>query len=178
MGAKSLSRVRLSAAPWTAARQAPVSADFARQEHQSPELTGGLFTTSSSWEDPSDAYSQFLVPQTVKNLSAMQETRLRSLGGEDPLEKGVAAHPRTPAWRVPWTEQPGGLQSMGSQRVESSGGTNTLTFITITHLQARIVPPSEAQIQNASRSPWTERKFKGSVCPGPVCSWMSPGRAT
>ena len=175
-GGFAVSRVRLSAAPWTAARQAPESADFARQEHGSPALAGGLFTTSASWEDPSDAYSQFLVPQTVKHLSAMQETRLRSLGGEDPLEKGVAAHPRTLACRVPWMEQPGRLQSVGSQRVESSGGTNTLTFITITHLQARIGLPSEAQIQNASRSPWTESKFKGSVCPGPVCSWMPPGR--
>ena len=53
----------------------------------------------------------------VKNLPAMQETRVQSLGGEDPLEKGMAAHSRILAWRIPWTEEPGGLQSMGSQRV-------------------------------------------------------------
>ena len=54
--------------------------------------------------------------QVVKNLPAMQETQVRSLGWEDPLEKGMATHSRILAWRIPWTEQPGGLQSMGSQR--------------------------------------------------------------
>ena len=58
-----------------------------------------------------------LVAQTVKNLSAMQETRVRSLGGEDSLEKGVATHSSILAWRISWTVEPGGLQSMGSQRV-------------------------------------------------------------
>ena len=53
----------------------------------------------------------------VKNLPAMQETMVRSLGWEDPLEKELAAHSRILAWRIPWTEEPGGLQSMGSQRV-------------------------------------------------------------
>ena len=47
----------------------------------------------------------------------MQETRVRSLGWEDPLEKGTATHSSILAWRIPWTEEPGGLQSMGSQRV-------------------------------------------------------------
>ena len=55
--------------------------------------------------------------QTVKSLSAMQETRVLSLGWEDPLEKEMAAHSSILAWRIPWTEEPGGLQSMGSQRV-------------------------------------------------------------
>ena len=55
--------------------------------------------------------------QTVKRLSAMRETRVRSLGQEDPLEKEMAIHSTTLAWRIPWTEEPGGLQSMGSQRV-------------------------------------------------------------
>ena len=55
--------------------------------------------------------------QTVKNLPAMQETWVRSLDGEDPLEKGMATHSGILAWRIPWTEEPGGLQSMGSQRV-------------------------------------------------------------
>ena len=52
----------------------------------------------------------------VKNLSAVQETWVRSLGGEDPLEKGMATHSSILAWRISWTEEPGGLQSMGSQR--------------------------------------------------------------
>ena len=52
-----------------------------------------------------------------KNLPAMQETWVQSLGWEDPLQKGTATHSSILAWRVPWTEEPGGLQSMGSQRV-------------------------------------------------------------
>ena len=53
----------------------------------------------------------------VKNLPAMQETSVQSLGWEDSLEKGMATHSSTLAWRIPWTEEPDGLQSMGSQRV-------------------------------------------------------------
>ena len=58
----------------------------------------------------------FPVAQTVKNLPAMQETWVRSLGQEDPLEKGKATRSSILARRIPWTEEPGGLQSMGSQR--------------------------------------------------------------
>ena len=54
--------------------------------------------------------------QTVKNLPAMRETRVQSLDWEDPLEKGVATKSSILAWRTPWTEEPGGLQSMGSQK--------------------------------------------------------------
>ena len=53
----------------------------------------------------------------VKNLPAMLETWVQSLGQEDPMEKGMATHSSILAWRIPWTEKPGGLQSMGSQRV-------------------------------------------------------------
>ena len=53
----------------------------------------------------------------VKNLPAMWETLVQSLGGEDPLEKEMATHSRILAWRIPWTEEPGGLQSMWSQIV-------------------------------------------------------------
>ena len=60
----------------------------------------------------------FLVAQTVKQLSAMLETWVRSLGREDPLEKEMATHSSTLAWKIPWTEEPGRLQSMGSLRVE------------------------------------------------------------
>jgi len=58
-----------------------------------------------------------LVAQMVKNLSAMQETQVRLLGHEDPLEEGLATHSSVLAWRIPWTEEPGGLQSTGSPRV-------------------------------------------------------------
>ena len=53
----------------------------------------------------------------VKNLPAMQEIQAQTLGQEDPLEKEMAIHSSTLAWRMPWTEEPDGLQSMGSQRV-------------------------------------------------------------
>ena len=56
--------------------------------------------------------------QTVKNLPAMQETQVRSLSWEDPLEKEMVNHSSTVAWKIPWMEEPGRLQSMGSQRVE------------------------------------------------------------
>ena len=58
-----------------------------------------------------------LVAQMVKKLPAIQETQVRSLGQEDPLEKGMATYSSILACRIPWTEEPGGLQTMGSQRV-------------------------------------------------------------
>ena len=58
--------------------------------------------------------------QSVRNMPAMQETQARSLGQEDPLEEGMATHSGILAWEIPWTEEPGVLQSMGSQRVRHS----------------------------------------------------------
>ena len=58
-----------------------------------------------------------LVAQTVNHLSTMRETWVQPLGCEDPLEKEMAIHSSTIAWKIPWTEEPGRLQSMGSQRV-------------------------------------------------------------
>ena len=55
--------------------------------------------------------------QTIKHLPTMQETQIQSLGQEDPLEKEMAAHSSILAWKIPWTEERGRLQSMGSQRV-------------------------------------------------------------
>ena len=69
-----------------------------------------------------------LVAQTVKNLPAMQETQVQSLGREDLLEKEVAAYSNILAWRIPWTEEPGGSQSMESKRVGHNWVTNTFTF--------------------------------------------------
>ena len=67
---------------------------------------------------------------TVKNLPAMQETPetwVRSLSGEDPLEEGMATYSSILAWRIPWTEEPGRLQSKGSQRIRHDSATNTFT---------------------------------------------------
>ena len=58
-----------------------------------------------------------LMTQMVKNLPARQETQVQSLGWEDPLEKGMATHSSILVWRISWTEEPGRLWSMGSQRV-------------------------------------------------------------
>ena len=67
-----------------------------------------------------------LVSQRVKHLPAVQETWVRSLGWEDPLEKKMATHSSILAWRIPWTEEPGGLQSMGSQRVGDDWATSLM----------------------------------------------------
>ena len=76
------------------------------------------------------AFSQagtFSQTQMVKNLPTLQEIRVQSLGQEDPLEKGMATHSSILTWRIPWTEEPGGLQSMASQRVRYDRVTNMFT---------------------------------------------------
>ena len=70
----------------------------------------------------------FLVVQMVKNLPAKQDTLVQSLSRDDPLEKGMATHSSILAWRIPWTEEHGRLQSMGMQRVGHNWATNTFTF--------------------------------------------------
>ena len=67
----------------------------------------------------STSYCTSLVVQMVTNPPAMQKTQVQSLGWEDPLEKEMATHFTIPAWRAPWTEKPGGLQSMGLQRCQT-----------------------------------------------------------
>ena len=74
-------------------------------------------------------YRASLVAQSVKNLPAVQETWVRSLGWEDPLEKEMAIHSSIFAWKISWKEEPGGLQSMGSQRVGHNWATNTYLSI-------------------------------------------------
>ena len=76
-----------------------------------------IFATSMSLMLLCLWFSYFLVAQTVKNLPAMWETQVRSLSQGDPLEKEMATHSSILAWRIPWTEKPGGLQSKGPQRV-------------------------------------------------------------
>ena len=68
-------------------------------------------------EPMNNEYLCFIVAQTVKRLPVMQETQVQSLGREDPLEKEMAIHSSILAWRIPWIEAPGRLQSTGSQRV-------------------------------------------------------------
>ena len=68
-----------------------------------------------------------LMVQKVKNLQTMKETQVQSLGWDDPMEKGVEIHSSTLAWRIPRTEESGGLQYMGSQRVRHDSVTNTYT---------------------------------------------------
>ena len=74
-----------------------------------------------------------MVAQMVKRLSTMQETWVRALGWEDPLEKEMAIHSSTIAWKIPWTEEPGRLQSMGPQRVGHDRATS-LSLFTFTEI--------------------------------------------
>ena len=85
----------------------------------------GSHRVRHNWSDLAAAAS--LVAQSVKNLPAVQETRVQSVGWEDPLEKATAIHSSILAWKISWTEEPGGLQSMGSQRVGHDWATNTNT---------------------------------------------------
>ena len=87
-----------------------------------------------------------LVAQTVKRLSAMRETWVWSLGWEDPLEKEMAIHSSTIAWETPWTEEPGRLQSMGSQRVGHNWATS-LSLFSVTKSCLALVTPWTAVYQ-------------------------------
>ena len=78
-----------------------------------------------------------LVARAAKSLPAMWETQVRSLGREDPLEKGMAIHSRMPAWRIPWTEEPVALQSMRLQRVRHDWATNTSLSLWV-HLEEMV----------------------------------------
>ena len=124
--------------PWTVAFQASPSMRFSRQEYWSglpfpspgdlpnPEIEPGspaLQADALPSEPPGKphAYNSApltsLVAQTVKRLPTMQEAWVRSLGWDAPLEEEMATHSSTFAWKISWTEEPGRLQSMGSQRV-------------------------------------------------------------
>ena len=131
-GDQSVSQVRLFGTPWTVAHQALFFMGFSRQEYwsgspcplpgdlpdpgmepaslMSPALAGRFFTTNTSWEAQISYMYTYIwassVAQTVKNLPERQETRIQSLGGEDPLEKAKAANSSILAWEIPWTEEP------------------------------------------------------------------------
>ena len=83
------------------------------------QITWGLVGSSFKGHSffPMGLYMQPEVAQLVKNTPAMRETWVQSLGGEDPVQKGMATHPNILAWRIPRTEEPGGLPSMGLHRV-------------------------------------------------------------
>ena len=91
---------------------------------------GILQASVLEWVAKTFSRASFLVAQVVKNLPAMQETRVRSLGQEDHLEKGMTTHSSMIAWRIPWTEECGRLQSMG---LKESNRTKRLTLYRPTH---------------------------------------------
>ena len=145
---KSLSHVQLPATPWTAAFQDPPSVGFARQQCWSgAPLPSPMFQCYSLnlshlflptlcpqvcslhlrlYLDHVNRFiKDFPIPQMVKKLPAMQETWVWSLGWEDPLEKGMTIHASIFAWKIPRTEEPGGLQSVGLQKVRHDWAANT-----------------------------------------------------
>ena len=126
----SLSPVQLFVTPWTAAHQAPLCMKFSRQgywsglpfpspgdipnpgiESRSPALQADSLLTELQ------IFETSLIAQMAKRLPTMRETQVQSLGWEYPLEKEMASHSSTLAWKIPWMEERGRLQSMGSQRV-------------------------------------------------------------
>ena len=113
-----LSCVWLCVTLWTIAHQPPPSMGFSRQEYWS----GLLFPSPGDLPDPgiepgSPTLQADSLAWTIKSLPTMWETRVRSLGQEDPLEKEMAPYSSILAWRIPWTEEAGRPQSMGSPRV-------------------------------------------------------------
>ena len=117
-----------------------------------------------------------LLAQIIKNPPAMQETWVRSLGWEDLLEKGTATHSTILAWRIPWTEEAGGLQSMGSQRVSHDrsnlarmhAGTflagQWLRLCTSTAGVEGLIPSQGTEILPAAQHSQKKRKHSNSSC--------------
>ena len=103
----------------------------------------------------------FLVAQTVKHLPTMRETQVWSLGWEDPLEKEMATHSSTLAWKIPWTEEPGRLQSMGSQRVQHDWATS------LSSKRAYAIPrattPRAPDLQQSTVDPYLLRRHSNTV---------------
>ena len=117
-------------------------------------------------------YWASLVALLVKNLPAMQETWISTLGPEDPLEKKMATHSSILAWGVPWTEEPGGLQSVGSPRI---GYTEQLTLTWFLYQQhtlfiTRLFPPSSVSKESACNAGSIPRlgRSPGGGCSNPL----------
>ena len=103
-------------------------------------------------------YQASLVAQRVKNPPAMRETWVQSLGWEDPLEEGMAIYSSILAWRMPWTEEPGGLQSMGSQRV---GQTERLSTQSLQAMSSPTLPISSCRLFFKIKFYWNAVLFFG-----------------
>ena len=114
---QSLSCVRLFATPWTAACQASLSITNTQSLLKLMSIESMMPPNHLVLCSPLFLLKASLVAQRLKCLPAMQETGVLSLGREHLLEKEMATHSSILAWRIPWTEEPGGLQSTGSQRV-------------------------------------------------------------
>ena len=102
-------------------------------------------------------YRGSLVAQMVKNLPAMWKTRVQPLGWEDPLEEGMATHSSILAWRIPWIEESGGLQSMGLQRVRHDSTTDTDIYMPI-YLLFQFVPLQQENSRKTSSASLTMLK--------------------
>ena len=120
-------------------------------------------------------YIYTVVAQTVKHLSTMRETWVRSLGWEDPLEKEMAIHSRTIAWKIPWTEEPGRLQSMGSQRVRHNWVTSLIHSLTGASLVAQLVKNLPAMQETWAQSlGWEDPLEKGKATHSSILAWRIP----
>ena len=141
----------LFATPWTVAYQDPQSMGFSRQEYWSglPFPSPMIVYKTRQFSIAILLPRASLVAQTVRN-PAMWETLVRSLGWEDSLEKGTATHSSILAWRIPWTEEPGRLQYMGSQRA----GQDWETF-TITPQMVLVVNNPPANVGNLEMEGWS-----------------------
>ena len=128
-----------------------------------------MSTHSSIWD--------FLVAQMVKSLPAMRETWVWSLGWEDPLEKEMATCSSTLAWKIPWTEEPGGLQSTGSQRIGRDW--SYFTFMLIIGLPRRHygkeAPASAGDVRDARSIPrWGRSPGGGMATHSSILAWRIP----
>ena len=128
-------------------------------------------------------YWTSLVAQTVKHLPAMWETWVQSLGPEDPLEKEMATHSSTLAWKIPWTEEPGRLQSMGSQRVRHNWATSLSLsslplFVKDIKMQRQMQSLVQVYCQYMKSQIWTQTYYQylQSSCSKPqaIWSWWCP----
>ena len=137
-----------------------------------------LGVLTRQWSGPwSKTFLASLVAQMVKNPTAMQETQVRSLGWEDPLEKGMATHSSILAWRIPWTDTAGGLQSMGSQRVRQDWATSTFSSHLLSSIQfSRSVMSNSLwhHRQQHTRVPYPSPTTGPRSNPCPLSWWCHP----
>ena len=115
-----------------------------------------------------------LVAQTVKNLPSLQETQVRPLGREDPLEEGMATHASTLAWRLPRTEEPGGPQAMGSQRVGHNRMTHPFTPFPFTDRNHRLSSSPQASLTPAPQPSSSPSPCRTTLPPASVSAPLQP----